>query len=121
MGYTYTNAIIYTATCVSAVLLWRREWLVAVVHAVLLGVVVARAWVAVGRAGVFAALCFASVLTLVSYLCVAQFGMWRHAGATMAIPAWMPFTWALVGFFAIDMYRYLCGEAQASNIHSHSV
>lgn len=106
--YMYTNAIIYTATCISAVLLWRREWLVAVVHSVLLGVVAARAWV-LDRERVFAVVCFAAVLTLVSYLCVAQFGMWRHEGAAMAIPLWMPFTWALVGFFAIDMYRYLRG------------
>lgn len=100
--YTWLNIAIYFATCLTAMMLRKNEKLVALLHIILLLTLIS----CHSLQETFTALIAGIVLSSTEFICIKHFNMWKYNYTNYMIPIWLPFTWAIVTFFIIDLSRF---------------
>lgn len=101
----FINAICYFITCLSAMLFHKQELQVTFVHMLVFLVLV---YLHLYRVySIYTSILTGIVLSIVSFICVRYFKMWKHSLSHYDIPLWMPFTWCIVAFFIIDVGIYM--------------
>ena len=95
--------VLYALVFLSAVLLRQYEYHVAVSHALLVFLLASSH----KKYEVIVALLTGIIFATTEYVCIRYFDMWKYNNTNYTIPIWLPFTWAAVGFFVIDLTHRL--------------
>ena len=55
---------------------------------------------------VMLALFVGALMALIEFVCIKYFDMWKYNFTNNTIPVWLPFTWAIVALFIIDLFKH---------------
>lgn len=98
-----SRGLIYAATYISAVYFRREESLITILHAILLLILAYNSPSNIVKTALVAG----PLMTFAEYICIKNHGMWYYNNTAGTIPYWLIFTWTLVAFFIIDVYRFM--------------
>lgn len=59
---------------------------------------------------IFASVIVGIGMSVVSYICVKVFKLWKHNFAHSLIPYWMPIAWALVAMLSIGVHNIMLSQ-----------
>jgi hypothetical protein len=96
--------VIYPLTVVSAWYLSKKEIAIAAVH-LLLFVILSLS--NRPKRAITTAVIMAIAFTILCYITVTWYNMFKFNNTRYAIPLWLPVTWALVAYFVMDLLQTL--------------
>ena len=103
MNPIISRGLIYAATYISAVLFRENEVKIAIMHIILLAILAYMSPLNIIKS----ALITGPLMALTEYISIKNYNMWKYNNAVGTIPYWLIFTWTIVVFFIIDVFRFV--------------